>query len=114
MPTNNSASTTDRDSIPLRDKPMVLVPYVAAEVMSLPEAAKRAGVGKETMRRHVSSNNLGRRVAGQWAVSRPALAMWLNGDRATLRAYLRGDRADNATVSAYFSRENIDVPQRFA
>jgi hypothetical protein len=48
-------------------------------------------------------HDIGRKVGGRWMVSKVALAMWLDGDRATLARYLAGDRS-SAVITAYFER----------
>ena len=55
----------------------------------------------------VRLHDIGRRVGdGQWMVSRAALAMWLDGDRKALAAYLAGER-DRPMVSVYFERAGL-------
>ena len=49
-----------------------------------------------------------RRIGGQWAVSRVALAMYLDGNLEALRAYLRGDRS-SSTIIEYFTRCNAPL-----
>lgn len=56
-------------------------------------------------------HDLGRRIGGQWAVSRVALAMFLDGDQEALAAYLRGDRS-SSTVIAYFERRDAVLSRR--
>ena len=88
------------------DVPRVLIPFDRREALSLVQAAEIAGRSVETIRRWASLNDLGRRIGGQWAVSRVALAMFLDGDRAALKAYLRGD-SDGPLVAGYFIRAGL-------
>jgi hypothetical protein len=83
--------------------PKVLIPFNLAEAVTVPEAAKLVGRSAVTVRTWCSLYDLGRRVAGQWWVSRVALAMFLDSDRDALRAYLSGDRASEL-VASYFDR----------
>jgi hypothetical protein len=77
-------------------------------LFSISEAARIAGKSKRTIRDWCARLDIGRRVGGQWAVSRVALAMFLDGDRDALMAYLRGDRG-SPTVIEYFSRYNVSL-----
>jgi hypothetical protein len=70
----------------------ILNPYDAREAITVAAAAKIAGKSPETIRSWCASYCIGRHIAGgSLAVSRVALAMLLNGDRAALRSYLSGD-----------------------
>ena len=87
--------------------PRVLVPFHRAEAISAAEAAVLAGKHERTIRLWCEMHGIGRRVAGgPWRVSRVALGMLLDGDRAALQAYLQGDRTSPAVV-AYFDREGL-------
>lgn len=86
------------------NRPAVLIPFDRREAISLNEAAEIANRSVETLRRWVATDDLGRKIGGQWMVSRVALAMFLDADREALRAYLRGDR-QSPSVRAYFERE---------
>jgi len=90
------------------EEPQVLRPFHRSEALSIAEAAAIAGRSVRTIREWCARLDIGRRVGGQWAVSRVALAMFLDGDRAALDAYLRGDRT-SPTVTAYFERSGISV-----
>lgn len=83
--------------------PQVLRPYDRREALSLKEAAEISGKSVETIRRWCALHDIGRRIGGQWAVSHPALLMWLDEDRAALAAYLTGER-DGPVLKAYFDR----------
>ena len=72
-------------------EPQTLKPYHRAEAISIAEAAEIAQRTRRTLRDWCCLHNLGRRIGGQWAVSRVALAMYLDGDSKALAAYLRGD-----------------------
>ena len=86
--------------------PRVLIPYDKREALTLQQAAGIAGRTSETIRRWCENESLGRRVGGRWAVSHPALLMWLDGDSTSLRMYLSGDRQSN-NVRAYFRRARL-------
>jgi hypothetical protein len=91
----------------MNSKPKVLVPFDRREAIGLRTAAEIAGRSESTVRSWCQNAFIGRRVAGgPWQVSRPALLMWLDGDRQTLRAYLDGDRSSE-NVLAYFRRANV-------
>lgn len=80
-----------------------LVPFNPDESASLKQAAALAGRSPNTIRNWCESYGLGRIVGGRWCVSRVALAMYLDGDEAALRAYHAGERNRPAVVG-YFAR----------
>ena len=85
----------------------VLVPFDRAEACSLKQAAERAGKSESTMRNWCVNYGIGRRVAGGvWQISKPALEMLLDGDKAALSAYHGGDRL-GSVVRSYFERARI-------
>jgi hypothetical protein len=88
-------------------EPQVLRPFDRREMCTVAEAARVAGRSVRTIREWCARLDIGRRIGGQWAVSRVALAMFLDGDLDALRAYLRGDRS-SSTIIEYFAR--CDVP----
>jgi hypothetical protein len=92
-------------------EPQVLRPYHRAEAISVAEAARIAGRSVRTIREWCLRYDLGRRIAGQWAVSVIALAMHLDGDKQALAAYLAGDRSSLA-VTGYFERHSVPLPRR--
>ena len=51
-------------------EPQVLRPYHLSEVLSISEAARIAGKSARTVREWCARFDIGRRIAGQWAVSR--------------------------------------------
>src|SRR4051812_39528449 len=74
--------------------PQVLVPFDPREAIGLKQAAALAGKSEATLRSWCALYDIGRRVAGgSWMISRIALAMFLDGDKRALRAYLHGDRS---------------------
>jgi hypothetical protein len=93
-----------------RHEPQVLRPYHRSEALSIAEAACLAGRSVRTLRDWCARLDIGRRIGGQWAVRRVALAMFLDGDRDALASYLRGDRTSQ-TVLVYFERCRVPVPK---
>ena len=83
--------------------PRVLKPFDVADAISTGQASRIAGRSHDTIRRWIAMHHIGRRVAGQWRISRAALQMFLDDDRAALAAYLAGDRASGLVVS-YFRK----------
>jgi hypothetical protein len=94
------------------NEPQILRPFNRSEVLSIAEAAAIAGRKVRTMRDWCLRHDIGRRIEGQWAVSRVALGMLLDGDRDALKAYLAGDRSSPAVVS-YFERCGVPLPRRY-
>jgi hypothetical protein len=89
---------------PEPDYRRVLVPYDAAEGISVRTAAGIANKSPGTIRNWCLQHGLGKRVGGGvWVVSRPAFAMFLDGDEKALRAYHAGDLT-NESVIRYFAR----------
>ena len=86
-----------------------LHPYDPAEVIDTEEAARRAGRAQRTIREWCALHRIGRRIAGRWCVSAPALDMFLAGDLEALAAYLAGERLSDR-VRPYFDRLGIPVP----
>ena len=86
-----------------RHEPQVLRPFHRSEVLSIAEAARIAGRAVRTIREWCLFHDIGRRIGGRWAVSKVALAMWLDGNQETLAAYLAGDRS-SPTIAEYFDR----------
>jgi hypothetical protein len=84
--------------------PNVLVPYDEREAISVQVAARKAGKSPRTIRLWADEHGIGRRIAGgSWKISRVALQMLLDGDRAALGLYHAGNRR-HPSVVAYFER----------
>lgn len=96
-----------RDSGP----PLVatLRPFDPAEAIRITKAATLAGKSERTIRNWCRERHIGRRLAGQWAVSVVALDMLLAGDDEGLDAYLAGDRS-SARVMSYYAARSIPPP----
>lgn len=89
-------------------QPQVLVPFHRSEVLSVAEAADIANRSVRTLRQWCMYFDIGRRICGQWAVSKVALTMHLDGDKSALKAYLAGDRS-SPTIAAYFERCGVPL-----
>ena len=100
--------TVLRDARALAPKKGVLHPYEPAEAICITEAAARAGKSDRTIRNWCMERQIGRRIAGQWAVSAVALDMLLAGDEDSLQSYLAGDRS-SAPVVAYYRLRSIPI-----
>jgi len=86
----------------LADERQILCPFDKNECISLKQAAAIAGKSESTMRGWCEAHGLGRRVGGgTWSVSKVALAMFLDGDLAALRAYHAGDRSSELVMQYY-------------
>ena len=83
-----------------------LVPFAEEERISIRKAAQIARMSERTLRNWCVEHGIGRRIAGgNWAVSRVALAMFLDGDLEALIAYRdRGERASSESVAKYYRR----------
>ena len=92
-------------------EPQVLRPFHRREAIPIAEAARIAGRSVRTLREWCMRLDIGRRIGGRWAVSRVALAMWLDGDKEALKAYLDGDRR-SPSVTEYFGRCAVPLPRR--
>ena len=92
-------------------EPQVLRPFHRSEALSIAEAAEIAGRSPRCIREWCLLHDIGRRIGGQWAVSRVAFAMFLDGDKLALQAYLAGDRS-SPTVTAYFERRGVPLPRQ--
>lgn len=78
--------------------PQVLRPFDKREALTVQAAADIADRSVETIRAWCERHAIGRKVGGTWAVSRVALAMFLDDDPPALRAYLGGDRMSEGVV----------------
>ena len=87
------------DRVALRStlEPQVLRPYHRSEAITVTETALMARKSKRTIRDWCNLHDIGRRIGGQWQISRVALAMFLDGDLEALKTYLRGDRIRTAS-----------------
>jgi hypothetical protein len=86
-----------------------LDPFAVEERIFVKEAAAIAGKSERTLRTWCDVHGIGRRVGGgTWAVSKVALAMWLDGDLEALAAYRdRGARKSSEPVANYYRRCNL-------
>jgi hypothetical protein len=91
----------------------ILHPYNPSEAIRIAKAATLAGKSDRTIRNWCRERHIGRRIAGQWAVSVVALDMLLAGDQDSLEAYLAGDRS-SATVVSYYAARSIPPPSTTA
>lgn len=66
--------------------PQVLLPYCLAEAITVADAERITGRKKRTLREWCQRYNIGRRIAGQWRISRVALEMLLSSDWEALTA----------------------------
>ena len=82
---------------------LILVPFEARESVSIAVAAKLSGKAGNTIRLWAERFGIGRKIGGDWHISRVALQIFLDGDTATLNAYHAGNRTDPA-VRSYFER----------
>jgi hypothetical protein len=80
-----------------------MVPFDARESISLAVAARLSGKAANTIRLWAERYGIGRKIGGDWHISRVALRIFLDGDTAALDAYHAGNRTDPA-VRSYFER----------
>ena len=88
------------------DNPQVLIPYDRHEACSISIAANLAGRSEQTIRNQCKKFHIGRRIGGQYEVSKPAHLMLLDNDTTALRAYLAGDRTSERVLK-YFERAGV-------
>src|SRR5215207_3089105 len=86
----------------------VLTPYNPAEAISPQASAIIAGKDPSTIKYWAETYHFGRKIAGRWEISHPALLMFLDGDKVALRAYLDGDR-QSERVLRYFARAGLHL-----
>ena len=92
-------------------EPQILRPFSRAEAISVDEAARIAGKSPRTIREWCQSYDIGRRIAGRWAISRIALQMLIDGEgEGLMAAYLKGDRS-SACVRRYFAHCGVPLPK---
>jgi hypothetical protein len=82
---------------------LVMVPFDLRESMSIAAAARFSGKSENTIRLWAARYGIGRKIGGDWHISRVALKIFLDGDMAALAAYHAGDRT-NPLVRPYFER----------
>ena len=85
---------------------LVLVPFAKDECWSIAEASTETGESGQAIRNWCRQYCLGRKIGGQWKVSRIALRMFLEGDAEALAAYHHGNRSSQIVVN-YFVREGL-------
>ena len=91
-----------------REKCSKILLHNPAEMISIREAAARAGRSERTVRNWCLDHQIGRHIGKQWAVSAPALDMFLANNEAGLQAYLAGDRTSER-VASYFKARSIPL-----
>jgi len=84
-------------------KRLIMVPFDARESISIAVAMRLSGKAGNTIRLWAQRHGIGRKIGGDWHISRVALRMFLDGDMVALTAYHAGNRTD-PTVRAYFER----------
>lgn len=89
----------------------ILAPFDIRESMEVSAAAKVSGKVAATIRTWCERYGIGRKIAGDWHVSRVALRMFLDGDNAALAAYLAGDRSSERVV-LYFELAGVPAAQK--
>ena len=82
---------------------LVLVPFNSLESIPVATAAKISGKSENTIRLWAERYVIGRKIGGDWHISRVALTIFLDGDTDALAAYHAGDRT-NPSVWPYFER----------
>ena len=82
---------------------LVLVPFNSLESIPVATAAKISGKSENTIRLWAERYVIGRKIGGDWHISRVALTIFLDGDTDALAAYHAGDRT-NPSGRPYFDR----------
>lgn len=81
-----------------------LDPFDPREAATIKDAAWKVGKPTRTIYRWCVDHGIGRQIGPRvWHVSLPALWMFADGDHATLKAYLAGDR-ESQSVESYYLR----------
>ena len=93
----------------MRDCRKILSPYNWREACTVEQAADRCGKAPGTIRNWIEVYGIGRRIVGEYAVSRVALEMLLEGDDAALCFYHAGEH-ETETVARYFVNLGLTVP----
>jgi len=90
-------------------QPRTLIPFNHAEAITAAEGARLAGRDPRTIKAWAEVYAIGRKIAGRWLLSHPALLMFLDADKDALTRYLSGDR-ESERVQTYFRRAGVRVP----
>lgn len=79
----------------------ILRPFNPVESISVAAACVRSGRSGNTIRNWCRDFGIGRKIGGEYFVSRPALEMQLDGNEGALALYLGGQRSSEE-VLRYF------------
>jgi len=90
------------------DELLVLVPFNRLEALTVAGAVTIAGKSSRTIREWCLRYGIGRKIGGEWAISKVALAMHLDGNWAALKAYHSGDRT-SPLVTGFFERCGVPL-----
>lgn len=90
----------------MMEERQVLIPFHRLEALTTKQAADLADRPERTVRLWCDQHGIGRKIGGQWRVSRVALQMQLEGDSLALARYHRGDRVSPHVV-VYYHRTGI-------
>jgi hypothetical protein len=93
---------------PKRIARLIMVPFDARESVSLAMAARLSGKSANTIRLWAERYGVGRKIGGDWHISRVALRMFLDGNTAALAAYHAGD-LPNPLVRSYFEQAGLQM-----
>jgi hypothetical protein len=100
-------SGKQRQTRPFDERRYVLQPHDKREVLTVAQAAKRAGYSDGTIRSWCQQHAIGRQIVhGNWMVSRVALPMLVDGEMEALAEYHARNWTD-PTVIAYFEKEGL-------
>jgi hypothetical protein len=88
------------------DQPHILRPFARTECIDVRKASALSGKCEGTIVAWAQKYHIGRKIGNAWHISKPALVMFLDGDRKALAAYLAGARQDEI-VAAYYRRLNL-------
>src|SRR4051794_36008133 len=84
----------------------ILRPFKRAESIGVRKASALSGKSEGTIIAWARKYHLGRKIGDAWHISVVAFAMFLDGDRSALAAYLSGVRQDEI-VAAYYRRAGL-------
>lgn len=93
------------------DRCHILDPWIPGEALTSAMAAKRAGKSPRAIQNWAEAYGIGRKIVGQWHISRVALEMLLESNERALSRYLSGNRED-PIVTEYFARLNVPLPKK--